>query len=143
MNRKYLHFLWSDTLVEGARAGERQRTQISSFRENCFAKHCLTVLPVESDFNCGCHFRFHATNCVLKLRNSFQTASGTAHAMVDDVGNLSCRKLGDDSKFVRPFRIVYTQDGREKLWDCVLSHRAVAVILFNTTREKLVLGNLL
>ena len=59
------------------------------------------------------------------------------HTM-DDVSNLSTCQL-EKSTFVRPFRINYTQDGRQKVWDCVFSHRAVSVILYNTSREKLIL----
>lgn len=44
-----------------------------------------------------------------------------------------------DSPWVRPVRIIYAQDGKEKNWDVVKFHDSVGIIVFNTTREKLIL----
>ena len=57
---------------------------------------------------------------------------------MEDVSDVSTCEL-DTSAFVRPFRLKYTQDGRDKVWDCVYTHRAVSVVVYNTSRKKLVL----
>ena len=57
---------------------------------------------------------------------------------MEDVSDVSTCEL-DTSAFVRPFRLKYKQDGRNKVWDCVYTHRAVFIIVYNTSRKKLVL----
>ena len=57
---------------------------------------------------------------------------------MEDVSDVSTCEL-DSSAFVRPFRLKYKQDGRAKVWDCVYTHRAVVIIVYNTSRKKLVL----
>ncbi|WP_345988632.1 NUDIX hydrolase [Sulfurimonas sp. HSL1-2] len=41
--------------------------------------------------------------------------------------------------FVRPVRILYTQNGRELSWEAVKSHDSVAVLLYHTEREAFLL----
>jgi len=48
------------------------------------------------------------------------------------VGNLT------DSKYIKPVRIHYTQNGQAKIWDAMKSHDGVAILLFNTTRNTFV-----
>ena len=36
-----------------------------------------------------------------------------------------------ESKFVKPFSILYTQDGKEKRWDCVEAHDSVSCLLYH------------
>ncbi|MEE3705159.1 NUDIX hydrolase [Campylobacter sp. CX2-8023-23] len=36
-----------------------------------------------------------------------------------------------ESKFVRPFSISYTQDGKKKRWDCVEAHDSVSCLLYH------------
>ena len=57
---------------------------------------------------------------------------------MENVSDVSTCQL-DSSAFVRPFRLKYKQDGRNKVWDCVFTHRAVLVIVYNISRRKLVL----
>ena len=57
---------------------------------------------------------------------------------MEDVSDVSTCEL-DSSAFVKPFRLKYKQDGRDKVWDCVFTHRAVLVVVYNTSRKKLVL----
>jgi len=40
-----------------------------------------------------------------------------------------------DSKYIKPFRMIYKQDGREKAWDCVKKHDSVAILIFNKSRN--------
>ena len=57
---------------------------------------------------------------------------------MEDISDVSTCDLGT-SKYVRPFRLKYKQDSREKVWDCVYAHRSVYIIVYNTSRQKLVL----
>ena len=57
---------------------------------------------------------------------------------MEDISEVSTCEL-DKSAYVRPFRLKYKQDGRNKVWDCVLTHRAVFIIVYNITRKKVVL----
>lgn len=47
--------------------------------------------------------------------------------------------LPEDSPYVKPFRMYYIQDGKEKSWDMLKVHDSVAIIIFNKTRNNLVL----
>lgn len=42
-------------------------------------------------------------------------------------------------KYVRPVRILYTQNGRELNWEAVKSHDSVAVLLYHTEKEAFLL----
>lgn len=44
-----------------------------------------------------------------------------------------------DSKFVRPYRLHYKQNGRAKCWDFIQKHDSVGVLIYNTTREVFVI----
>ncbi|AII14774.1 nudix-type nucleoside diphosphatase [Campylobacter iguaniorum] len=37
----------------------------------------------------------------------------------------------EKSKFVKPFSILYTQDGKEKKWDCVEAHDSVSCVMYH------------
>ena len=41
----------------------------------------------------------------------------------------------EDPDFVRPVRILYTQNGRELSWEAVKSHDSVAVLLYHTQKQ--------
>ncbi len=43
------------------------------------------------------------------------------------------------SEFLRPLRLHYKQDGRDKIWDLSVCHDAVYIVIYNTSRKKLVL----
>ncbi|XP_043473753.1 uridine diphosphate glucose pyrophosphatase NUDT14-like [Leptopilina heterotoma] len=43
-----------------------------------------------------------------------------------------------DSLYIRPLRMNYTQDSREKYWDLMKVHDSVCIIIFNITQKKLV-----
>ncbi|CAG9789144.1 unnamed protein product [Diatraea saccharalis] len=43
-----------------------------------------------------------------------------------------------DSPYVKPFRLNYTQNGKQKSWDLLEVHDSVAIIVFNVTRKVMV-----
>nr|MBP3725117.1 NUDIX hydrolase [Campylobacter sp.] len=47
-----------------------------------------------------------------------------------NVDNLKIVPLGE-SKFIKPFSITFTQDGKNRRWDCVEAHDSVACILYH------------
>lgn len=58
---------------------------------------------------------------------------------MDKVTEIRYTALPDDSPYVKTFRMYYTQNGKEKSWDLLKVHDSVAVIIFNRTRNTLVL----
>lgn len=58
---------------------------------------------------------------------------------MEDVKDIRYGPLPEDSPYVKPFRLYYIQNGKEKNWDCLKVHDSVAIIIFNVTRKKLVL----
>ena len=40
-----------------------------------------------------------------------------------------------DNQFIRPVRLSYTQDGRQRSWEAVKSHDSVAVLLYHREKE--------
>ncbi len=57
---------------------------------------------------------------------------------MDKITDVHLVELGK-SEFIRPLRMKYKQDGHDKVWDLSLCHDCVSVVIFNTTRKKLVL----
>lgn len=58
---------------------------------------------------------------------------------MENISKVWLGPLPADSPYVKPFRMYYVQNGVEKNWDLLKVHDSVAIILFNTTRQKLVL----
>jgi len=53
---------------------------------------------------------------------------------MDDIKNVKFVEM-TNSKFLRPYRILYKQGSREKIWDCIKAHDSVAILIFNVTRK--------
>ena len=45
----------------------------------------------------------------------------------------------DNPKFIKPKRLFYTQDGKEKSWEIVETHDSVAILLYDKQKESFVL----
>ncbi|XP_002137264.3 uridine diphosphate glucose pyrophosphatase-like [Drosophila persimilis] len=58
---------------------------------------------------------------------------------MENVSKIWLGPLPADSPYVKPFRMYYIQNGVEKNWDLLKVHDSVAIILYNSTRQKLVL----
>jgi len=41
----------------------------------------------------------------------------------------------EEAKYVKPFRLQYTQNEKKKVWECTKIHDSVSVILYNKTRD--------
>ncbi|KAJ2951692.1 hypothetical protein O0L34_g13853 [Tuta absoluta] len=58
---------------------------------------------------------------------------------MEKVTSASFSELKDSqSKYVKPFRFNYTQNGSKKNWDLLDSHGSVAILIFNVTRKTLI-----
>lgn len=44
----------------------------------------------------------------------------------------------ESNKYMEPLTMQYTQNGKKKTWDLLLTHNAVSIILYNKTRKVLV-----
>ncbi|XP_076762302.1 uridine diphosphate glucose pyrophosphatase NUDT14 [Xylocopa sonorina] len=55
-----------------------------------------------------------------------------------DVREMRVGECPSDSPWIRPVRIHYQQDGERKDWDVVRAHDGVSIIIYNTSRKKLV-----
>eukprot|EP00002_Diphylleia_rotans_P016918 TRINITY_DN328_c0_g1_i1.p1 TRINITY_DN328_c0_g1~~TRINITY_DN328_c0_g1_i1.p1 ORF type:complete len:205 (+),score=45.19 TRINITY_DN328_c0_g1_i1:64-678(+) len=54
---------------------------------------------------------------------------------IQDVRVTEC----DESRFIRPQRIHYTQDGKCKVWDICRLHDSISVLIYNRDQDSLVL----
>ncbi|MDR2342513.1 MAG: NUDIX domain-containing protein [Campylobacteraceae bacterium] len=43
------------------------------------------------------------------------------------------------SQYIQPFRVFYTQDGKDKIWDFVKTHDSVACLLYHTQKKAFLL----
>jgi len=53
---------------------------------------------------------------------------------MDDIKNVKFVEM-TNSKFLKPYRILYRQGSRDKIWDCIQAHDSVAILIFNVTRK--------
>lgn len=57
---------------------------------------------------------------------------------MENISKIWYGPLPADSPYVKPFRLFYVQNGLEKNWDLLKVHDSVSIVLYNTTRNKLV-----
>lgn len=55
-----------------------------------------------------------------------------------DLHDVCVGMVPQDSPWLNTVRINYTQNGRRKQWDVIKSHDSVSLVVYNTTRKKLV-----
>lgn len=55
-----------------------------------------------------------------------------------DLRDVRVGKVPRDSPWMRTVRLSYTQDSRTKEWDIIRIHDSVCIVVFNTSRRKLV-----
>lgn len=54
---------------------------------------------------------------------------------MENISNIKYGKLPEESPYVKPFRLYYTQNGKEKNWDLLKVHDSVSIIIYNKTRN--------
>ena len=57
---------------------------------------------------------------------------------MEEVSNVSIEPV-NDSKYLKPVRMNYVQNGMKKIWDLSLGHPSVTVVIYNKTKQTLVL----
>lgn len=55
-----------------------------------------------------------------------------------DLRDVHVGKVPQDSPWMKTIRLHYLQDGRRKEWDVIQIHNSVSIVVFNTSRKKLV-----
>lgn len=55
-----------------------------------------------------------------------------------DLRDVSVGKVPQDSPWLRSVRLNFTQDNRSKEWDVIRIHDSVCMVVFNTSRRKLI-----
>jgi UDP-sugar diphosphatase len=55
--------------------------------------------------------------------------------MIEIVKTVPCT----DAKFIKPLRLIYRQDGKEKSWEIVKTHDSVAILLYDRDADAFVL----
>lgn len=54
------------------------------------------------------------------------------------IEHVELKPLNNKSIYLKPFSVEYRQNGKERLENCIKQHDAVAIIIYNTTRNVLV-----
>jgi len=54
---------------------------------------------------------------------------------IKDVRLVEC----ENSNFIKPLRVIYTQNGKEKAWDAMRVHDSVAILIYNSSRNMFIL----
>lgn len=57
---------------------------------------------------------------------------------MENISEIRYSPLPPDSPYVKPFRMYYVQNGKEKNWDLLKVHDSVSIIILNKTRNTLV-----
>lgn len=57
---------------------------------------------------------------------------------MENITKIRYSPLPPDSPYVKPFRMYYVQNGKEKNWDLLKVHDSVSIIILNKTRNTLV-----
>lgn len=55
-----------------------------------------------------------------------------------DLRDVRVKEVPRDSPWTRIARVSFSQNGRRKNWDVIKTHDSVSIVVFNTTRRKLV-----
>lgn len=57
---------------------------------------------------------------------------------MENLSDVRYGPLPSDSPYVKPLRMFYKQNGKQKCWDIIKIHDSVCVVIFNVTRNVLV-----
>lgn len=78
--------------------------------------------------------RFYSSSC------ESENKSGLAieKKVMEDIRDVWLGPLPEDSIYLKPYRLHYTQNGRQKNWDLLKAHDSVSIIIYNVEREKLI-----
>ena len=54
------------------------------------------------------------------------------------LSSLKTKPLSRDSKFVKPLQLEFQVNGKSRIWELIISHASVYVVVYNETRKKLI-----
>ncbi|XP_051176694.1 uridine diphosphate glucose pyrophosphatase NUDT14-like isoform X2 [Leptopilina boulardi] len=69
---------------------------------------------------------------------TIEESSSSIRKRMLDLERVYVMSMPPDSPYIRPLRMNYTQDGRQKYWDLMRVHDGVCIVIFNISRMKLV-----
>ncbi|XP_065337953.1 uridine diphosphate glucose pyrophosphatase NUDT14-like [Cloeon dipterum] len=58
---------------------------------------------------------------------------------MEKLSDVVCKSFTENSPYVQPYHMFFVQDGRKRRWDLLKIHDSVAILIFNVTRQVLVL----
>ncbi|CAH8435447.1 unnamed protein product [Schistosoma curassoni] len=53
------------------------------------------------------------------------------------ISNLNVVELEEPSKYIKPYRMNFIQDGRQRTWDGILAHDSVSILLYHSEKKSL------
>ncbi|KAK4473266.1 hypothetical protein MN116_004436 [Schistosoma mekongi] len=57
--------------------------------------------------------------------------------MSHKISNLNVLELKEPSKYIKPYRMEFIQDGRRRTWDGILAHDSVSILLYHSEKKSL------
>ncbi|KAF4519192.1 hypothetical protein B566_EDAN013485 [Ephemera danica] len=79
------------------------------------------------------HTYLSLCNCPIQA-----SPSGKA-ARMDDISDVRYTPMTESSPFVKPYHMYFKQGGRQRRWDLLKIHNSVAILIYNVSREVIVL----
>ena len=68
------------------------------------------------------------------------TMAALSHLEIKEkITNISVQPLAEGSPYIRPMRMTFSHNDRERKWDLLHGHDAVAVLMHNTSRDCIIL----
>nr|CAH8822994.1 unnamed protein product [Trichobilharzia regenti] len=58
--------------------------------------------------------------------------------MPHKLSNLKVSELRESSKYIRPYRMSFNQDGQPRTWDGILAHDSVSILLYHPEKKSLI-----
>lgn len=55
------------------------------------------------------------------------------------ISSLNVLELKEPSKYIKPYRMNFIQDGRRRTWDGILAHDSVSILLYHSEKKSLLL----
>ncbi|XP_018647708.1 putative udp-glucose pyrophosphatase [Schistosoma mansoni] len=55
------------------------------------------------------------------------------------ISSLNVLELKEPSKYIKPYRMDFVQDGRRRTWDGILAHDSVSILLYHSEKKSLLL----
>ncbi|CAL8080847.1 unnamed protein product [Orchesella dallaii] len=68
----------------------------------------------------------------------FSTTNNSIATRMEDIKDITIGPMPDKSAFLKPLRMEFKQNGRQRYWDMVKAHESVTCVLYNVSRNVLI-----